>query len=189
MSEEQVIRHCAPTLASIKTGNILSCPYATREEMNSSVRAYNRRLLKKGLRVLPLRYRNGIGLIYVYRPNRLAEDLNHHMACELLQGCGYNCGNANHCIRKLIQRLAQEEEFPHEIGLFLSYPPRDVHGFIHRKQEAKCSGLWKVYDDVDSARRTFCQYKKCFAVYWKLWNQGRSIEQLTVPTQLKRAAE
>ena len=180
MSEEQVIRHCAPTLASIKTGNIFSCKYATREEMNCSVRAYNHCLLNKGLSVLPLRYRNGVGMIYIYRPDRLEQDLNQQLACELLKACGYHCGNANQCIRKLIERLAEEDEFPHEIGLFLSYPPLDVHGFIHRKHEAKCCGCWKVYDDVVSAQRTFSQYKKCSDIYWKMWSAGRSIEQLTV---------
>ena len=85
MSEEQVIRHCAPTLASIKTGNIFSCKYSSREEMNRCVRTYNHRLLSKGLRVLPLRYRNGIGMIYIYRPDRLEQDLNQQLACELLK--------------------------------------------------------------------------------------------------------
>ena len=37
-------------------------------------------------------------------------------------------------------------EFPHEVGLFLSYPPEDVKGFIaHRANDFKCAGLWKVY--------------------------------------------
>ena len=38
--------------------------------MNSSVRAYNRRLLKKGLRVLPLRYRRAYQYILEHLENR-----------------------------------------------------------------------------------------------------------------------
>lgn len=180
MTEEHVIRYCAPTLASIKTGSMFSCSYSSSEDMNNSVRIYNRRLMHKGLRVLPLRYRDGKGLIYVYRPSRLSNDLSNQIACTLLKDCGYSCRNANCCIRKLIDRLAENEEFPHEIGLFLSYPPKDVYGFIHHKSEVKCCGCWKVYDDVDSAKRIFEQYKKCSDIYMKMWNNGHSIEQLTV---------
>ena len=44
-------------------------------------------------------------------------------------------------------------EFPHEVGLFLSYPPEDVKGFIdHRANDFKCAGLWKVYGDEEKAR-------------------------------------
>ena len=43
-------------------------------------------------------------------------------------------------------------EFPHEVGLFLSYPPEDVKGFIdHRANDFKCAGLWKVYGDEEKA--------------------------------------
>ena len=180
MTDEYLIRHCAPTLACIKTGNLFSCPFSCRDSMNVFVRDLNSRMGKKGLRVLPLRYKNGSGLIYVYRPDMLEQDLNNPHASSLLNSCGYHCKNGNYCIRKLIARLAEEEEFPHEIGLFLSYPPEDVYGFIHHKNEAKCCGCWKVYGDVDAAQRTFARYKKCSDLYMRLWNQGYCIEQLTV---------
>ena len=41
----------------------------------------------------------------------------------------------NRCIVKLIGRLQENEGFPHEIGLFLGYPPEDVLGFIENKGE------------------------------------------------------
>lgn len=180
MTEAQVIRHCAPTLACLKTGSLFCCAFESREALYQSVRDYNRRLMPKGLRMLPLRYRQGKGLIYIYRPERLQSDLRDQTACELLSDCGYPCGDANRCIRHLMERLAQEEEFPHEIGLFLSYPPKDVDGFIHHKGEAKCTGCWKVYDDVAAAQATFARYRKCTDLYWRLWCNGKSIEQLAV---------
>mgnify|MGYP006917983558 CR=1 FL=1 len=30
MSEEQVVRNCAPTLAGLKTGNLFACPYESQ---------------------------------------------------------------------------------------------------------------------------------------------------------------
>lgn len=180
MSDEQIIRHCAPTLACIKTGSLFSCPCDSRESANAFVRQMNRRMMSKGLRVLPLRFRNGLCLIYVYRPQKLEDDLNAQQAQSLLADCGYACKNANSCLQRLIARLAKGEEFPHEIGLFLSYPPEDVYGFIHHRSDAKCCGCWKVYGDVDAAQRTFDRYRRCTDLYCRLWESGHSIEQLTV---------
>ena len=57
---------------------------------------------------------------------------------------------------KLIERLRAYDEFPHEIGLFLSYPPEDVKGFIeHHAADFKYAGLWKVYGDEQRARDLF----------------------------------
>ena len=36
------------------------------------------------------------------------------------------------------------------MGLFLSYPPEDVKGFIdHRANDFKYAGLWKAYGDEE----------------------------------------
>ena len=72
-------------------------------------------------------------------------------------------------------------EFPHEVGLFLSYPPEDVKGFIaHRANDFKCAGLWKVYGDEQAAKNIFEKYEVCSKIYSLQWQQGKSIEQLTV---------
>ena len=63
MSEETVIRCCAPTLAAIKTGSLFNCPFASREEMTASLRSINSSLLPKGVCALPLRYEGGKALI------------------------------------------------------------------------------------------------------------------------------
>lgn len=179
MSEELLVRHCAPTLASLKTGNMFTCRFGREEEMVQSVREMNRRLAGKGLRVLPLRYRDGVALVYVYRPRKLDADLNDAAACQLLEDRGYPCGNANQCVKCLQRRLTQTEEFPHEIGLFLGYPPEDVAGFIDHG-EAKLSGCWKVYGDVEAAQRTFARYKKCTDVYVRQHAGGCALERLAV---------
>ncbi len=180
MSEEIIIRHCAPTLASIKTANMFTCPFSSRQEMLCSLRAFNRRLIRKGLRILPLRYKDGLGLIYVYRPEKLARDLKSDVAGRILKKYGYNGCRDAACLRRLMERLHNQEEFPHEIGLFLGYPPEDVDSFIHKRCPHKCVGCWKVYHNEEAARVLFARYKKCFALYDKLWREGRSIERLTV---------
>ena len=67
------------------------------------------------------------------------------------------------------------------MGLFLSYPPEDVRGFIeHRACDFKCAGLWKVYGDEEKACKMFERFKKCTEIYCALWRSGSNIEQLTV---------
>ncbi len=179
MSEEVFVRHCAPTLAGIKTANLFSCPFADEKRMKESVRRLNRILVKKGIRVLPLRYRDGRALIYAYRPSRLMQDLQQSGACRLLKERGYTFGAPERCIVQLVQRLADDGEFPHEIGLFLGYPPEDVCGFIENRAEGyKCVGEWKVYGDADRARETFAKYRKCTEAYCAQFAQEKSIERL-----------
>ena len=81
----------------------------------------------------------------------------------------------------LIRRLRSAGEFPHEIGLFLSYPPEDVLGFIRNKAcRHKCLGCWKVYGDEQAAKILFEKYNQCSKIYARQWKQGKSIEELAV---------
>ena len=180
MSDETLIRSCAPTMASLKTGNMFNCAFDSRDEMIGEVRRLNRRLGRKGLRILPLRWRDGRALMYLYRPKLLERDLRDPLAGALLSECGYTQGNANACLTRLIARLRTEADFPHEIGLFLGYPPADVDGFMHRKEECKLCGLWKVYDDAESALRQFARCRRCTEVYLDCLSRGFSLERLAV---------
>ena len=181
MSEETIIRHCSPTLAGIKTGNLFHCSYGTWEEMRSDVRHWNSVLSPKGLRIIPLRVREGSALIYVYRPARLQKDLENDDACALLRDRGYCTETSSRCVACLIERLKESQEFPHEIGLFLSYPPEDVRGFLeHREAGCKFTGFWKVYGNAEEAQKTFALYKKCIDAYYRAWKNGRTLERLTV---------
>ena len=185
MSDELVIRHCAPTLACIKTANLFSCIFADQQEMVDHVRRLNLRLKGKGLRILPLCFKDNRGLIYVYRPGMLSKDLQNEFAGHLLKKCGYSCIDENACLRKLIERLNLLSDFPHEIGLFLGYPPEDVKGFIKfRGRNSKTSGYWKVYGDVNRARKQFDRFSKCTGVYLKCLERGLPIAKLAVRTQV-----
>ena len=181
MSDEQVIQYCAPTLAGLKTGNLFTCPVETPEQMRETIRRWNRVLGNKGLRILPLRQSRGRILVYVYRPERLRRDLGDSDARRLLDRLGYTGESADQRLVEMILRLRGGESFPHEIGMFLGYPPEDVAGFMeHRAKDCKCVGDWKVYGDEAKAQALFAQYKKCTAEYCRRWKLGASLEQLAV---------
>ena len=113
MSEETVIRCCAPTLAAIKTGNLFSCAFGSQEEMTESLCAVNRCLIHKGVRALPLRWRDGKALIYLYRPQMLEHDLQNPIAENILREAGYPQGKAIERIIYLICRLRECDSFHH----------------------------------------------------------------------------
>ena len=181
MSEEQMIRHCSPTLAGMKTGNMVAAVYTDIDEMRASVRSWNKRLRNKGLRIIPLRFQENRALIYVYRPAKLFSDLQDEIALRILCQKGYRAGSPGQCIVQLMKQMERQNGFPHEVGLFLGYPPEDVCGFMENKaQRCKCVGCWKVYGDEEQAKKTFAKYRKCTRVYLTRYEEGSTIEKLTV---------
>ena len=180
MSNEILVRCCAPSMACLKTGSMFNCAFESRRQMTDELRRLNQRLGRKGLRILPLRWREGRALLYLYRPKLLERDLSDLWAKALLSECGYTPENTGACLTRLIARLRTGEDFPHEIGLFLGYPPADVDGFMHRKEECKLCGLWKVYDDVESAIRQFARCRHCTKVYLDCLTRGFPLEKLAV---------
>ena len=180
MPDLTIIEQCAPTLAGIKTGSLFSLAFPDDETAKEEIRALNRLLLAKGIRAVPIGKRKDRTLIYLYRPERLKADLKDPSAVQILKDKGYSMENENLCIAQLVKHVAKDSSFPHEIGLFLGYPPEDVDGFIHRRGEFKCCGFWKVYGDVEKASETFKRFKKCTEVYCRFFAKGASIEKLAV---------
>ena len=181
MSEENLVRQCAPTLAGIKTGTIFPAPFTSLAELTAGIRGLNRILVPKGLRLLPLRYQDHTALLYLYRPAELRVDLKDQLAEALLADAGYSGKSSEQCVAYLAKRFRSGGEFPHEVGLFLSYPPQDVRGFIENHAvNYKCAGLWKVYGDEALARRLFEKFRKCTDIYCALWRAGSGIDQLAV---------
>jgi len=181
MTEKKIVQHCSPTLAGIKTGNIFRCPFTSYVELYGELRLLNRRLAHKGLRIIPLRVCRGYAMIYVYRPSRLRADLADEEARTILSACGYTDDVPEKCIGHLRKRLADTGDFPHEIGLFLGYPPEDVRGFIDNgAANEKYVGCWKVYGDVEKAKKSFERFARCSRLYADRYAAGCSVERLTV---------
>lgn len=193
MSDQMILKHCAPTLAGIKTGNLFSCAYESRSEIFAEIRRLNGLLAGKGVRVIPLLFQKHRVLIYLYRPSALRRDLNLPDAVRILASSGYPvqegpaCGEACRDFResrqicRLCRRLRENPDFPHEIGLFLSYPAADVEGFTrNRGENYKLAGPWKVYGDVKKAARKFAQYRRCTESFLRQSREGKSLAELAV---------
>ena len=146
MSEEQVVRHCAPTLAGLKTGSMFGAWYPSARALREDLRRWNQRLAGKGVCFLPLRYEKQPGA-----------DLR--LPSQPPAGGSGPPGRRGAAGPLRVRprfprpvpvpaalRMAQSEGFPHEVGLFLGYPPEDVRGFMEcRAKGFRCVGCWKVY--------------------------------------------
>ena len=181
MSEEYLVWQAAPTLAGLKTGSLFPCAYESYDTLKDEIAQTNRALRQKGLRLMPLRRNERQALLYLYRPARLTADLSAPEAVDILRREGYRDLRQERCLLELMRRLQRFEDFPHEIGLFLSYPPEDVGGFMeHKGHESKCDGCWKVYGDADRAQKTFRAYKQCTDCYCRRQAKGVPIARLAV---------
>ena len=181
MSEDYLVWQTAPTLAGLKTGSLFPCKYESYETLRREICETNKTLRQKGLRLIPLRRNEKQALLYLYRPERLRADLSAPEAVDILRREGYADLRQERCLHELMRRLQRFEAFPHEIGLFLSYPPEDVRGFIeHKGRGSKCEGCWKVYGDAERAKKTFRTYKKCTDCYRRQQAKGVPIARLAV---------
>lgn len=175
-----IVRHCAPTLAGLKLGNLFSYKYDDLSELNSVIREQNRSLNRKGVYFVLVKAENGIALIYVFRGKQLAARLRNSDVQNFLRSCGYTDFSAEGCLKRLQERL-KEDDFPHEIGVFLGYPLDDIIAFIDNKgANCKCSGFWKAYYNVSEAEKTFQRFDKCIRIYCKKHMEGTDLQRLTV---------
>lgn len=179
--ERQLILHCSPTLAGIKTANLFNYTFLSKADLTDSLLLVNKALNSKGVYVEALRIQNTNALIFVYRKSLLTAILMRRDIKEFLELCGYQGDSIDSFILRLKSRFDFSEEFPHEIGLFLGYPLPDVIGFINNKgKHCKCTGHWKVYSNEYEAVKLFEKYQECRSVYTQLFFKGKTIEQLTI---------
>lgn len=181
MLEKYLIEHCSPTLASLKTANLFTYAYDREADFQEEFRLWEARFREKGVSLMLLRKRRNTALLYVCRKDRLKRDLQQPGVAPFLAACGYPDAEPDAALEQLCCRLAENDAFPHEIGVFLGYPLGDVMGFIRSGgRNCRHAGCWKVYCIEAETLRLFEKFKKCRDVYLRLWNRGRSVLQLTV---------
>lgn len=178
---ELLIRHSAPTLAGIKTGNLFAIAERYDEKLKKSVTLFNSGARKKNIRLIPIKCQENRTLLYIYRPDLLEQDLKCKKCRCFLANLGYPVEKTEACVREYILRLSESPDFLHEIGFFLGYPAEDVISFIELGPgEAKCNATWLVYSDVAGAKSKAKAFKTCSEIYYDNWQKGKSIESLTI---------
>ena len=182
--EAVLVRQCAPTLAGMKPGSIFCFNHSPLEVSRQKVCQWNKQLEPFGLTVQILLERPGSSsvIVFVYRRDRLEQMLSDDAYQSFLAQAGYERTNLDGLLEQLSYRLRTQPEFPHEIGVFLGYPLRDVIGFIENHgRNFTCCGFWKSYGDPAEMQVCFACYRRCIQTYVAMFEQGIPIERLAVP--------
>lgn len=178
--EYMLAYHCAPTLTGMKSGNIFSLRHHHGQEIEDLIHTYNQKLNIYGIFLEILCFCESRTLLYVYRKSALMAELTSKEMEDFLKGMGYeNPKDLCRVMQRLKERLNTGEEFPHEIGAFLSYPIEDIKGFIRFKgKQYKLNGYWKVYTNVHEARKIFEDFSKCRHVFCEQLSEGKNLGEL-----------
>ncbi|MGI6031174.1 MAG: DUF3793 family protein [Eubacteriales bacterium] len=177
--DQLLAQHCAPALAGIKPANLVACSRREFPQLEAHLARLAPLLASKGIQMRIVCGCEKRQLLLVYRPALLSAHLSRPEVQPLLRKAGYQEeAPLDVQLAQLSQRFSASG-FPHEIGLFLGYPPEDVAGFCqHRGQHCKYAGQWKVYGDVDRAKALFQRYDRCRAAVCRRVAQGWSIAQI-----------
>ncbi len=180
--EKALVGHCSPTLSGLKPANLLSLSKADYPQLPVLIERYSRMLADKGISFCIICECGCRWLLLVYRRQMLWEQLSDPQVQALLKQTGYPVSQAaslEPLLGHLRGRLTDSEEFPHEIGLFLGYPLADVIGFCrHRGEDCKLCGYWKVYGDVESAKKCFALFDRCRANLYARLLSGSPLPEL-----------
>ena len=178
--DEVLSYHCAPTLLRLKPASLVSVSWREFPALEAQVAAYDRHFRGRGIRFRLLCTCRRNALLLVWHEALLARQLAQPLTQRILRRDGYRPEDgAAAMLDRLSVRLRRMEDFPHEVGLFLGYPPEDVEGFQRcRGRNCKLCGYWKVYSDVDRARALFRQYDRCREVLYPRVARGATLPQI-----------
>lgn len=127
--EMKLAYHTAPSLYGIKASSLMKIK---KDEYNEYLkgRTYTE-LSLSGIKIRIVYEDKNSVLVLVYNENLLEKHINKYEVREYLNLYGYKCcKSVSECLEKLSSRIKNENNFPHEIGIFLGYPIEDVDGFI-----------------------------------------------------------
>jgi len=187
-TEAMCIYYCAPVIFNLKASGIVTlCRHKA-----SNIEKLKKALLLINLKTFNLCQTNEKIMLMIYSEKLMLKILCSKNAKDVLNKFGYQ--NLGYDFKKMLVLLKQrynsyilnKGEYPHEIGIFLNYPPEDVIDFINNKQ-CKFCGYWKVYNNEEKAKKIFNIYDQVREFAIKELVNGNKIEQIVQKHYLKEA--
>jgi hypothetical protein len=174
--------HCAPILKDAKAANILTVAEADFKGIGYLLQG-------TGISYRFLNTAEGKAILYLYRKKRLQDILRDSGIRNFLAQYGYQAAVDEENVEAALDimsahiRLFQggESAFPHEIGIFLGYPLWDVQGFLENGgKNFAYLGYWKVYRDVQSAKRLFQKFDAIRELAMEELGRGMTLREIAV---------
>lgn len=174
--DQLLVMHASETLAGMKCASLICL-----KNLEGDLKATESKLYSRGIRFLRITGKSRCPLMLVYRTEKLERALMDKTAEWILHQKGYQ-GDLSQKLMHLKTRF-MEVPCPHEVGLFLGYPSRDVLLFIlNGGRHSICTGHWKVYHNEHQAKKAFRKFDKCRKVYCSMLENGAEISRLCVTT-------
>lgn len=155
-------------LGGVKPANLVSLVNRTRpcgrnlyQLWHSHYTELSSRLADVSFKVLQTKER--ALLLFCYNPDQLEAHLGHPGIRVLLKKAGYDATmSSESLLTELSNRFEQTGMIPHEIGLFIGYPAKDVAAFMGLvKLPFACQGPWKIYGNPSQSLSLADQHRCC----------------------------
>ena len=173
---DYILQYASATLAGEKPASLFRVPHPLWDT-DSNILSI---LPAAHLQCVPVQTSRESVLLYLYNPALLNQTLMRPEINAYLSSLGYLPHSDIYCyLPALLQKIRSGQAFPHEIGLFLGYPLKDVQKYIENKGE-NClyNKYWKVYDNVETAKRIFDKYDACRNLRQNARQEGASFEEI-----------
>jgi hypothetical protein len=170
----------APFLMGERPALLLSFRKASFDDLKSLLLSYAPCFHCKGIELFLLGESEASLCILFYRKVKLARRLKQAEVRLLLEDRGYDSSlPLKKLLEELSRRMREQGEFPHELGVFLGFPPADVRGFIrHHGRGFLSCGYWKVYHDPENAQNVFASFAACTRTFCHALVEGKRFEDL-----------
>lgn len=172
---------CAPVIMGAKAANLIALDKRSVGFGDAWLSRLRRLFAQRGISSCLLCACPKRCLVLFYHPDMLRRRLDSPDGRALLERFGYRREGLCGLLAQLGEKIEQGCQFPHEIGLFLGYPPKDVAAFIENggKGELYC-GYWKVYLDIDVALRSFELYDRCRVWIANMMKEGHCLSNILI---------
>lgn len=156
----------AEVIAGVKPANLISIPNRTYSCGINLYRIWkecgNEVAQTAQLETYELIDRGTSALVLLYRPTVLAEVMTLPAVRVILRRAGYSESADTMSLIKEVSRRIANGVFPHEIGILLGYPLKDVAGFMGLAQiPFTCQGPWKIYGAPEASLKLAETFRWC----------------------------
>jgi len=127
---------CAEVLAGVKPANLISIsnrPQPCGRNLYQLWQSHHEELAIRlaDLTIMVLQTKQRALLLLCYNNDHLQRHLDHAGIRTLLRRAGYEADASSEALLvELCRRIEENDSFPHEIGLFIGYPAKDVAAFM-----------------------------------------------------------
>lgn len=159
---------CAEVLAGVKPANLISLVNRNQlcgRNLYQLWQSHHGELATRlaDLTIMVLQNKERALLLLCYNNDHLERHLGHAGIRTLLHRAGYEADASTEALlAELKRRNTNNDSFPHEIGLFIGYPAKDVAAFMGLvKLPFTCQCLWKIYGNPDQSLGLAEQFRCC----------------------------